>query len=266
MIIVGTSLVFVYVVGAVLLYAFQENFIFLDDELPQDYAFEFEYDFEEINLKVEDGANLNAIHFKADTAKGLVLYFHGNQGNLTRWGGVAAEFTRLGYVVLVMDYRGYGKSTGQRSMKALLSDAEKFYQYVLEHFPEDQITLYGRSLGTGLASWLAGKHLPKRLILETPYYSLAAMAKRYYPIYPAQLALRYNFESHEYLKKAQCPVYIFHGTEDEVVPYSQGKKLYESLSKDQGHLMTIDQGMHKNLASFPEFHTRVKEILNQSGD
>lgn len=261
LVIVGTSLVFVYLVGAVLLYAFQENFIFLDDELPGDYVYDFDGRFKEINLETRDGANLNAIHFKADSAKGLILYFHGNQGNLTRWGKVVEEFVELQYDVLVMDYRGYGKSTGHRSMEAMLKDAELFYEYALNEYSEDEITLYGRSLGTGLASWLAGRHQPKRLILETPYYSLAAMARRYYPIYPSQLALRYNFESFEYLKTAKCRVHIFHGTADAVVPYAQGKKLFESLPEGQGQLITIENGAHKNLAEFGEFRQHLKTIL-----
>ena len=262
MVIVGTSLVFVYLVGAVLLYAFQENIIFLDDELPKDYAFDFDTRFEEVDLKTEDGANLNAIHFKADSAKGLILYFHGNQGNLTRWGNIAEEFAALQYDVVVMDYRGYGKSRGPRSMEAMLNDAEEFYQYALKYFREDQITLYGRSLGTGLASWLAGKHRPQRLILETPYYSLAAVARRYYPIYPSQLALRYNFESFKYLKSASCPVFIFHGTEDEVVPYAQGKQLFESLPVGKGKLITIEEGQHKNLSGFESYWNSILSIFN----
>ena len=262
LIIVGTSLVFVYLLGAALLYAFQENFIFLDDELPGDYVYNFDTQFEEINLKAKDGANLNAIHFRVDSAKGLILYFHGNQGNLTRWGKIAEDFAKLQFDVLVMDYRGYGKSTGHRSMEALLKDAEQFYQYVLSHYSEDEVTLYGRSLGTGLASWLAGKYQPKRLILETPYYSLAAMARRYYPIYPSQLALRYNFESFQYLKTAGCPVYIFHGTEDEVVPYAQGKKLFESLPEGQGQMVTIKGGSHKDLSSFEGYWNTIPFILD----
>ena len=262
MLIVGASLLFVYLLGALLLYKFQEKFIFLDGELAKDYIYQFESTFEEINLSTEDGANLNAIHFKADSAKGLILYFHGNRGNITRWGNIVEDYVRLGYDVLVMDYRGYGKSVGVRSMDILISDAEQFYQYALKLYPEEKITLYGRSLGTGLASWLAGKHTPKQLILETPYYSLAAVAKRYYPIYPPKLALKYNFESWKYLKTTDCPVYIFHGTEDAVVPYESAKKLYDSLPSGQGQFISIKGGEHKNLVEFEVFRKEIKEILN----
>lgn len=261
MLIIGSSLVFVYILGAVFLYTLQEKFIFLDGELPSDHVYTFDSKHEEVNLTASDGANLNAVHFKADNAKGLILYFHGNRGNLTRWGKVVERFVKLDYDVLVMDYRGYGKSRGERSMESLLKDAELFYSHALSQYAEDEITLYGRSLGTGIASWLAGGHKPRRLILETPYYSLAAVAQRYYPIYPSKLALNYNFESFKYLKTATCQVHIFHGTEDEVVPYKSGKKLYESLPKEQSQLITIEEGRHKNLADFETFRAAMQEIL-----
>ncbi|WP_139135260.1 alpha/beta hydrolase [Roseivirga sp. 4D4] len=261
LLIIGSSLLFVYILGAIFLYALQEKFIFLDGELPADHLYAFDSKHEEINLTTPDGANLNAIHFRADSAKGLILYFHGNRGNLTRWGKVVERFVKLDYDVLVMDYRGYGKSRGERSMELLLKDAELFYSHALSQYPENEITLYGRSLGTGIASWLAGGHNPKRLILETPYYSLASVAQRFYPIYPSNWALRYNFQSFKYLKTAKCSVHIFHGTEDEVVPYKSGKRLHESIPNGQSQLITVEGGQHKNLVDFEAFRSAIQEIL-----
>lgn len=262
LLIIGSSLLFIYILGAVLLYAFQERFIFLDGDLPQDHAFVFNSKFREINLTTEDGANLNAIHFAAKSPKGIIIYFHGNRGDLTRWGGIVEDYVKLNYDVLVMDYRGYGKSVGVRSMRNLFNDAELFYQYALTLYPENEVTIYGRSIGTGLASWLAGKHQPKRLILETPYYSLNSIAQRYYPIYPSKLALRYNFQSYKYLETAECPVYIFHGTDDSVVPYESGKRLHESLPKGQSEFITVEGGRHKNLVEFDTFNTELQRVLN----
>ncbi len=262
MLIIGSSLLFIYILGAVLLYALQERFIFLDGELPNDYTFVFDSKFREVNLTTSDGANLNAVHFAAKSPKGIIIYFHGNRGDLTRWGVIVQDYVKLDYDVLVMDYRGYGKSVGDRSMEKLMSDAELFYQYALTLYPENEVTIYGRSIGTGLASWLAGKHQPKRLILETPYYSLNSVAQRYYPIYPSKLALRYNFQSFKYLKTAECPIYIFHGTDDSVVPYASGQRLHESLPVGQSELITIEGGQHKNLVEFETFNEELERILN----
>lgn len=255
------SLVLVYIVGFALLYFLQERFIFLDDELPPDHEYSFNASFEEVNI-ASDGAVLNALHFKADSAKGLILYFHGNQGNLTRWGEVVIPFVEMGFDVLIMDYRGFGKSKGKRTQKTLLSDAELFYDYARKEFEEDRIVIYGRSLGTGLASYLAGNHKPAKLILETPYYSMASVGQQLYPIFPVSWAMRFNFKSFEYLKTASCPIYIFHGTEDRVVPYSQGERLFETLPPDQSQLITIEGGRHKDLAGFEEYWQELGTLLN----
>ena len=255
------SLLFVYILGFIFLYFAQERFIFLDDQLEQDYIFQFDSEFEELNLSNGE-ARLNALHFKADSAKGMIIYFHGNQGNLTRWGEVVQPFVSMGFDVLIMDYRGYGKSTGKRTEEALLDDAELFYSYASTRYPEDQIILFGRSLGTGVASFLAGRHSPKQLILETPYYSMASVGQSLYPIYPVSWALRFNLKSHEYLQTATCPIAIFHGTDDRVVPYKQAKKLFNSLPKGGNELITIEDGRHKNLSEYPVYWERLSKLLN----
>lgn len=266
LLVVVLSLVFVYLLGFAGVYFLQEKFIFLDDDLASDYVYDFEEDFTEFDLEASDGAKLNALHFKADSSRGVIVYFHGNQGNLTRWGKVAEYFVKFDHDVVIMDYRGYGKSTGKRSLKKLFEDAELFYQYAIDQYGEDQVTIYGRSLGTGIASYLAGQHNPKRLILETPYYSMSQMAQRYYPIYPSGLALKYKFQSFKYLHTAKCPIFIFHGTEDEVVPYSQGLKLHESLPEGQSQFYTIEGGEHKNLSDFPDFSSRMRRVLHQEDE
>jgi len=151
-----------------MLYFIQEKMIFLPTKLPQDYRYSFRHDFEEINLKTDDGFVLNSIHFKQLKPKGLILYFHGNAGDLSRWGNITSFFADKNYDVLVMDYRTYGKSTGKLSEDALHNDAQLFYEYALERYDESDIILYGRSLGTGIATKLAANNNPDRLILETP--------------------------------------------------------------------------------------------------
>jgi fermentation-respiration switch protein FrsA (DUF1100 family) len=251
----------VYLLGFGVLYLVQERFIFLDDELPQDYQFEYDVPFEEFNLKGEKGGKLNALRFMVDDPKGVMLYFHGNRGNLTRWGDIVSSFTQYGYEVVVMDYRGFGKSTGKRNQSLLISDAQLFFDWCSERYGQERIVLYGRSLGTGLAAYLAGEFDVKHVILETPYYSLAEAAQRFYPIYPSKLALRYNFKSFEYLETARSPITIIHGTEDSVVPYEQGKALSAHLKEKNVSMVTIEGGEHRNLANYPEFWSEVSIIL-----
>ena len=146
------------------LFFFQEKLIFRPITLPQDFVYNFSNPFEELFLKAEDGAVINALHFKKENPKGIILYFHGNAGNLARWGKITEFFVEKDYDVLVMDYRTYGKSTGKLSEQALYSDAQMCYNYVLKQYEESEIIVYGRSLGTGMATYLASNNNPKQLI------------------------------------------------------------------------------------------------------
>ena len=123
------GLITLYLILGACVYLLQEKFIFLPEKLSSDYPFEFDANFEEYNIPMNDGATINALHFKSDSSKGLMLYFHGNAGSLRRWGEVVIPFIEYGYDVLIVDYRGYGKSTGNRSKGALLSDAEQIYEF-----------------------------------------------------------------------------------------------------------------------------------------
>lgn len=104
--------VILYLGSGFILYLFQERFIFLGEPLPKDFNYSFSTRFEELNLSARDGAIINAIHFKSDTAKGIIVYFHGNAGNLERWGELMEYYVALQYDVVIMDYRGFGKVPG----------------------------------------------------------------------------------------------------------------------------------------------------------
>ncbi len=255
-------LIGLYLLGGLLLYFFQEKVIFQASSLPQGHRFEFETRFEEVRLSTSDGASLHALHFKLEKPKGVVLYYHGNRGNLSRWGNEVRFLVDLNYDVIVMDYRGYGKSEGKRTRKLLLSDAQQFYEYTKNLYSEEEITLYGRSLGSGLATYVASQNQPKRLILETPYYNFRTVIYRFLPIYPVGPGLRFNFKSRVYIQSVECPITIFHGTEDFVVPYRFGKKLYESIPHSNKGLVTIVGGGHRDLGEFEEFQSKMMATLN----
>ena len=250
-----------YILSTLMLYFFQEKLIFLPSQLPQDYAYSFVLPHEEFNLKTEDGAVLNGLHFKNSDPKGVILYFHGNAGDLSRWGEIALYFVEKQYDVVIMDYRTYGKSTGKLSPEALFDDAQLFYNYTLEQYDESRMTLYGRSLGTGIATHLAATNSPKQLVLETPFYSLLDVAKSMFPILPVSLFLKYTFPSFEYMQYVSCPITIFHGTSDSVVPYESGNKLYDAIPHERKTFFTVDQGEHNNLVSFPQYHEGIMTIL-----
>lgn len=254
-------LTFVILFAIAMLYFMQEKFIFLPSKLEPDYTYEFDQPFEELFLNTEDGAELNALHFKSQNPGGIVLYFHGNAGDLSRWGTVASYFLQFNYDVLVMDYRTYGKSTGRLSEKALLADAQLFYDTAKQSFPEDQIVVYGRSLGTSMASFVASENNPSQLILETPFYSLEDLVGERFPYLPLKTLLRYKFPTYSFTEQVECPVTIIHGTEDTVVPFESGEKLFDSIPGTKKKFVTVHGGEHNDLIAFPEYQNAIKDLL-----
>lgn len=249
-----------YLLMVLVLYFFQEHFIFLPEPLAPDYQYSFGSKFEERNFEMADGANINALHFKADSSKGIIYYHHGNAGNLARWGGIAQYFVQFGYDVLIYDYRGYGKSTGNRSEKALHQDARHIYDELKKEWNEEEIVLYGRSLGSGMACHLAAHNHAKLLILETPFYSLQSMARWRFPILPTRLLVKYEMLNWKRLQEADMPIHIFHGTEDGVVPYWSGQKLYEAAI-DKATFTTLEGAQHNNLIDFEGYRDQIGRIL-----
>ncbi|MDO1499699.1 alpha/beta fold hydrolase [Winogradskyella maritima] len=231
--------------------------------LEEDFEYQFQTPFEELWLTAEDGARLNGVHFKSETKKGVILYFHGNAGDLSRWGAVVEPFTNYGYDVVVMDYRTYGKSSGVLSEKNLYEDAQLFYDYVSNVFPAENIIIYGRSLGTGIASHLASKNPAKQLILETPYTSITDVAKHRFPMFPVKSLLKYHFPTNENLKHVHVPITIFHGTDDSVVPYKFGKQLKDSFP-NKIKLITIENGEHNNLVEFEGYKNGIDALLSKA--
>jgi pimeloyl-ACP methyl ester carboxylesterase len=127
-----------------------------------------------------------------------------------------------------------------------------------QKFSPENIIIYGKSLGTGVASYLASEKKCKKVILETPYYSMRSMARTYAPLYPAAL-IKYYFPVNEYLKKVNVPITIFHGTMDEVIPYKQSKKIKEELPKIE--LITVPEAFHNNLYKFPLVIQKMDSLL-----
>ncbi len=254
-----------YVAVSAYLYFRQESLIFFPETLPADYKFPYAAPFEEVFLTAEAGEEqvvLHALHFFADAseAKGVVLYLHGNGSTLAELGDEAAILTEQGVDVFMIDYRGYGKSSGRLTREAdLFADSDAAYDYVAARFPESQIVLYGRSLGTGLATRLAALHSPRLLILEAPYYSIRFIVRRVAPFLPPAL-LKYPLRTDQWMLEVDCPVYLFHGTEDEVLPYQFSQQLAEIIPTEH-ELFLIDGARHSNLPDTLEYRDAIERIL-----
>jgi alpha-beta hydrolase superfamily lysophospholipase len=255
------ALVSIYLLIMGLLHVFQEKLIFLPEEIAENYVYDFSFDFEEVNLKTADYETINALHIKAENPKGILLFFHGNQGNLIRWGEISSYFTQFNYDVFVIDYRGYGKSTGVFNEIKMYKDALLSYEYAKKQFSEESIIVYGRSLGTTFASKVASENNPKHVILEAPFYSLHNAANYKYKVIP-KFVLNFKFNTHLLVPKIKSPVTIFHGTRDKVTPFSGSEQLFKLISTSKKELILLENGTHHNVRDFEKYTIALKAILN----
>ncbi|QCW99838.1 alpha/beta hydrolase [Aggregatimonas sangjinii] len=251
-----------YIVLSVLLYFLQDYIMFKPEKLPKDFLFHYDnQEIEEYNVETRDGAVINGLHFKTKNPKGIVFYLKGNSKSIKGWGKFAVDFTRHGYDVVMVDYRGFGKSTGRRTQKAVKRDLQIVYNQIKENVSEKYIILYGRSLGSGFATKLASMNNPRMLILDAPYYSLTKMAKKYIPFMPLSLLVKFPMPTYKWLQYVQCPVHIIHGTDDKLIPYKTSVKL-SKIKPKLSRLYTVIGGGHKNLNTFESYHKMLDEIIN----
>jgi len=265
--IIGTTLAFSLLGLTIFLshtYLTQERTIFRAQPLPHNFTFSFDTPFEEIFIHRADGGVVNALHFKAKDPKGLVIYYHGRGKNLaTLWGKRAPTFLEPGFDVVMMDYRGVGKSRGVRNQTTLLGDAEALYLYMKDKTPNLPIVLYGCSFGTGVASYIASKHPTDLLLLESPYYSLVDLAthiKPYLPKSVLKVMSRYPMPTCEWIESITCDTRIFHSNEDTIIPYASSLKLIEQAATAPTLYTLTDIG-HNNLTDSEKYQEILENIL-----
>ncbi len=248
-----------YIFSVAVLYFFQEKFIFQSEKLNKEFKFNFPSDFDEINLKPQDGQNINALLFKVKNPKGVILYFHGNKGSLKRWGNVTKEFTKFGFDVFVPDYRGYGKSTGKFDENSMYDDALLSFDYLKNKY--STIVSYGRSLGCTFATKVASERNPEQLILEAPFCNLMNVVDYHYPVLTFDFLLKYKFETDSFIDKVKCKTTIFHGTEDRVIPLISSEKLYDKSNKSITNYIQIERATHHNIDTFEMYLNTMSSLL-----
>lgn len=204
--------------------------------------------FQEIFVTTQDGLKLTGWYAPATSKKLTLVFFHGNADSLRSMAPLAAPYINEGYGFLLTEYRGYSGNPGHPTEDGLYSDARAFVKALIATgVPENQLVLYGHSLGTGVATQMATEFKAAGLMLEAPYLSVAKMAQIRFPIFPAEYFALDRYESFKKIPTIHMPVFIAHGEWDIVVPFRHGHALYE-MANDPKTFFDAPQGGHSDLA------------------
>lgn len=239
------------------LYWRQEALLFFPEPLPAGYAFELP-DVVEVSVPV-DGARLSSLHLRLPKPKGVVFFLHGNGGNLASWFVNTAFYRQANYDLFMLDYRGYGKSTGRIQSEAQLrSDVAAAWRQIAPLYEGRRKVILGRSLGTALAAGLAATVRPDLTILVSSYWSMTELTRIYFPFAPAAL-LRYRLETFRDIARIDGLVVLLHGEQDELIPIAHSVRL-QSVART-AQFVRVAGAAHNDLQDFAEYRNAIAERL-----
>lgn len=240
-----TILIF-YIIIIVVVFLLQNKFLYFPEKkyfaTPDDFGFPYE----EITFISQDKLKLCGWFIPAKNPKSILLFLHGNAGNISHRLESIRIFNQLGFNVFIFDYRGYGKSEGKPTEKGTYLDAQAAWDFLTNQkkYKPSQIIIFGRSLGGSIATYLASQNQPRLLIIESAFTSIDDLAKQIYPFLPIKFIKRLNYNTKKYIQQVNCPVLIIHSQDDEIIPFENGKKLF-TLANEPKQFLEIS-GDHNN--------------------
>jgi len=189
-------------------------------------------DYQDVSIETTDGVTLHG-WFIAGRSSQVLLFFHGNAGNISHRLDSIRLFQDLGLSVLIIDYRGYGQSEGRTTERGIYRDADAAWRYLIEGrgIVASDIVIFGRSLGASVASRLAAQHQPLALIVESSFTSVPDIAQDLYPWLPARWLSRLSHATRDYVRDVRCPVLVVHSRDDEFIPFHHGEAIYASANE-----------------------------------
>lgn len=229
-----------YVVVLALLYLFQSRLLYFPEigrEAPVTPRV-VGLAFEEVWLEVEPQVKLHAWYVPRVDPKGAALILHGNAGSIALRVDWLRMFDEMGYASFVVDYRGYGRSTGAPSEQGTYADAQAAWNHLVHDrgFKPRDIVILGESLGGAIAAWLAARTTPRALILQAAFTSVPDVAASIYPLFPVRLISRFRYDTRAALGEVAAPVFVAHSRADEIIPFAHGRSLYEAAREPKRFL------------------------------
>ena len=194
--------------------------------------------YEPVKITTADGETLDSWFIPAQQARGALLFFHGNAGNISHRLDSIRIFNDLALNVLIVDYRGYGQSTGKPSEQGVYRDAEAAWEYLVQKraiLPQ-HVILFGRSLGGSVATWLAARKQPGALIVESTFTSAPDIGAKLYPWLPVRLLARLDFNTKHNLSSVQSPLLVIHSRDDEIIPFAHGQANFTAANPPKDFL------------------------------
>ncbi len=246
------------------MYLQQSSMIFFPyatlDQTPAEWGLVYE----DVFLDTEDGVRLHGWYIPRHGSKQALLFFHGNAGNISHRGASVEIFHRLGLNVFIFDYRGYGKSQGKPDEKGLYKDARAAWRYLSKEreFGQEEIILFGRSLGGAVAAKLAAEIQPGGLILESTFSSAKDVANAVFPILSRLIFLRYDFDTAAHIRRVACPVLVLHSPDDEIIPFRLGEKVFQAANEPKSFVKM--RGDHNSgiLMSQPDYERALGAFVS----
>jgi len=236
----------------------QDRLLFHPTVLAPDHAFAFGDDVHEVGIEVP-GARLSALHLRLPAPRGVIVFLHGNAGSLDSWFTNTAAWRRANYDLFMIDYRGFGKSTGAIESEAQLrADARAAWDHVAPQYEGKPRVVYGRSLGTALAAGLAAEVQPDLTVLVSPYRSMVELGGEHYPWVPTAL-LRYPLRTEDDAARIEGPVVIFHGEGDTLIPISHAEAIAARVP--HAELVRLPGAGHDDVHDHPRYREALTAAL-----
>ena len=224
--------------------------------------------YENVFFHTKDSLRLNGWWVPGKGKKPVILFCHGNGGNISYRLGTIKLYNRMGLSIFLFDYRGYGLSQGSPDEAGTYKDAEAAWRYLIDNkkVSQKEIIIHGRSLGGSIASWLAMKHQPALLIVESSFATLGEVAREHYGSFLPSLILSYRYTTVDYVKQVRCPVLVIHSTDDEIIPYSHGLRIFRYIPGHKSFLTL--SGSHNNGKDDSQdlYQRGISEIINNYYD
>lgn len=255
-----------YALLCALFFAYQHLLYFQPRALTANHVFTFpvQLRFTHATIPFDANTQVDVVKFLPEDStkpsRGVVLFFHGNRYNVEHYSTYAPYFTRHGYEVWMPDYPGYGRSRGEINMDVLDELALQLHTMARSRFASEEIIVYGKSLGTGIAAYLAAQRDCGQLLLETPYYSLSSLTQAYAFFLPIPNIIRFNLEAGKHFAEVQAPITILHGTHDELIPMGNVLRLLPAM-KPTDALYLVQGATHNTLPDYPRYHAVLDSVL-----